>query len=40
MFGDTWHRGEVVISINGKKHWLWRAGRDESGHNYIIVTAI
>lgn len=24
-FGDKWHLDEVVISINGKKHWLWRA---------------
>src|SRR5215207_3136498 len=23
--GDKWHRDEVVISIAGKKHWLWRA---------------
>ncbi|MPQ96188.1 IS6 family transposase [Thioclava sp. JE_KL1] len=22
---DKWHLDEVVISINGKKHWLWRA---------------
>ncbi len=22
--GDTWHPGEVFISIAGKKHWLWR----------------
>jgi putative transposase len=25
QFGDKWHRGAVVISINGKTHWLWRA---------------
>jgi putative transposase len=25
QFGDTWDLDEVVISINGKKHWLWRA---------------
>lgn len=25
QFGDKWHLDEVVISINGKKHWLWRA---------------
>jgi hypothetical protein len=24
-FGDKWHLDEVVISIGGKKHWLWRA---------------
>ena len=23
--GDKWHLDEVVITINGKKHWLWRA---------------
>ena len=25
QFGDKWHLDEVVISINGKTHWLWRA---------------
>src|SRR5918994_3764106 len=24
--GDKWHLDEVVITIAGKKHWLWRAG--------------
>jgi putative transposase len=24
-FGDKWHLDEVVITINGQKHWLWRA---------------
>ncbi|MBC8752199.1 MULTISPECIES: IS6 family transposase [Paraburkholderia] len=23
--GDKWHLDEVVVPINGKKHWLWRA---------------
>ncbi len=23
--GDKWHIDEVVISIAGRKHWLWRA---------------
>ena len=23
--GDKWHLDEVVIAINGRKHWLWRA---------------
>ncbi len=23
--GDRWHLDEVVITIAGKKHWLWRA---------------
>ncbi|MCV6596712.1 MAG: IS6 family transposase [Mangrovicoccus sp.] len=24
-FGDKWHLDEVVVVINGRKHWLWRA---------------
>jgi len=24
-FGDKWHLDEVVITISGQKHWLWRA---------------
>ena len=27
---DIWHLDEVVVSIGGKKHWLWRAV-DEDG---------
>jgi putative transposase len=23
--GDKWHLDEVAVTINGKKHWLWRA---------------
>ena len=23
--GDKWHLDEAVVTINGKKHWLWRA---------------
>ena len=23
--GDKWHLDEAVVSINGKKHFLWRA---------------
>ena len=23
--GDKWHMDEVVVSIAGEKHWLWRA---------------
>jgi putative transposase len=23
--GDKWHLDEVVVAINGRKHWLWRA---------------
>jgi putative transposase len=22
---DHWHLDEMVVRINGKKHWLWRA---------------
>src|SRR5580704_10895306 len=25
QLGDKWHLDEVVITIHGKKHWLWRA---------------
>jgi len=28
--GDKWHLDEVVVTINGKKHWLWR-GVDQHG---------
>ena len=28
--GDKWHLDEAVISIRGKKHWLWRAA-DQDG---------
>src|SRR3977135_3123105 len=24
-FGHKWHLDEVVITISGQKHWLWRA---------------
>jgi putative transposase len=23
--GDEWYLNEVVVSIRGKRHWLWRA---------------
>jgi putative transposase len=23
--GDKWHLDEVMLKINGKRHWLWRA---------------
>lgn len=29
--GDVWHLDEVVVSITGKKHWLWRAV-DQEGY--------
>ena len=28
---DIWHLDKVVISISGKKHWLWRAV-DQDGY--------
>jgi len=33
---DNWHLGEVVISIRGKKHWLWRAS-DANGDGLEII---
>ena len=31
--GDTWHLDEVVITIAGQKHWLWRA---VDGHGFVL----
>ncbi|EIM24350.1 transposase [Microvirga lotononidis] len=28
---DIWHLDEVVVTISGQKHWLWRAV-DQDGH--------
>jgi putative transposase len=28
---DIWHLDEVVVTIGGKKHWLWRAV-DQDGY--------
>ena len=25
QFADKWHLDEMVVTIKGKKHWLWRA---------------
>jgi len=33
---DKWHIDEVVITIRGKKHWLWRA-IDADGHVLDIL---
>lgn len=30
---DIWYLGEVVISIGGQKHWLWRA---VDQHGYVL----
>ncbi len=27
---DVWHLDEVVVSIGGRKHWLWRAVDQDS----------
>jgi transposase-like protein len=34
--GDTWHRDEVVLTIRGKKHSLWRAV-DQDGNMLDIL---
>jgi putative transposase len=36
--GDKWHLGEMVISINGVKHWLWRAVDQKGVALDILVT--
>lgn len=33
---DIWHLDEAVISIAGKKHWLWRAG-DQNGYGLDAI---
>jgi putative transposase len=33
---DKWHLDEVVITIRGKKHWLWRAV-DGNGDTFEIL---
>jgi putative transposase len=35
--GDKWHLDEVVISIAGKKHWLWRA---VDQHGVVLDTLV
>jgi len=35
--GDKWHLDEVVISIAGRKHWLWRAVDQHGGVLDILV---
>ena len=34
---DKWHMDEVVITIRGKKHWLWRAIDANGGALNILV---
>ncbi|OOG62323.1 IS6 family transposase [Sinorhizobium sp. A49] len=35
---DIWHLDEVVISIGGRKHWLWRAVEDGYVLDEIVQT--
>src|SRR5918995_3552264 len=35
--GDKWHLDEVVITIAGKKHWLWRGGGQDGGGRAALV---
>lgn len=37
--GDKWHLDEVVISIRGEKHWLWRAVDQEGFVLDVLVQA-
>src|ERR1700726_3937284 len=34
--GDTWHMDEVMLTIRGKKHYLWRAV-DQDGNVLDIL---
>jgi transposase-like protein len=41
---DIWHLDEVVVTIGGKKHWLWRASairliRSRTASALIAVSA-
>jgi putative transposase len=36
--GNKWHLDEVVISIAGKKHWLWRAVDQEGFVLDVLVS--
>ena len=35
--GDKWHLDEVVITIAGKKHWLWRAVKQDG---FVLDTLV
>jgi putative transposase len=37
--GDTWHRDEVFITINGKRQYLWRAVDQHGTVLDILVTS-
>jgi len=34
--GDKWHLDEVVLTIQGKRHYLWRAV-DQGGHTLDVL---
>ena len=36
--GDKWHLDEVFLTIQGERHYLWRAG-DQDGHVLDITRA-
>jgi transposase-like protein len=36
QLGDKWHLDEVFVSINGERHYLWRAV-DQDGHILAIL---
>jgi putative transposase len=35
--GDTWHLDEVFLTINGKRHYLWRAVDQDDNVLDILV---
>ena len=35
--GDKWHLDEVILSVAGKRHWLWRAVDQEGFVLDVIV---
>lgn len=35
--GDKWHLDEVVVTINGRKHWLWRAVDQQGAVRDVLV---
>jgi transposase-like protein len=37
--GDKWHLDEVVVTINGRKRWLWRAVDQHGAVLDVLVQA-
>ena len=37
--GDKWHMDEVVVSIAGEQHWLWRAV-DQNGFVLDVLGSV